>query len=283
MNNKVCLVTGATSGIGAETALGLARAGARVVLVGRDPGRCRLATDRIAADSGNREVTAHVADLSSQAAIRGLAAELLGRYERIDVLVNNAGAMFLDRRLSVDGIEMTMALNHFGYFLLTNLLLDRIKASAPARVVNVSSAAHQMGRFRFEDVPVPSRYSGFRAYAQSKLANVLFTRELARRMEGTGVTVNALHPGFVASNFLADKGRVGWVLERLAPLIAISSARGAETPIYLATSPEVEGVTGRYFYRKREAASSAESRDEGVARRLWDLSEAMTGLASAAA
>jgi NAD(P)-dependent dehydrogenase (short-subunit alcohol dehydrogenase family) len=218
--------------------------------------------------------------LSSQEQIERLAEEAKKRYERLNVLINNAGALFLHRRESVDGIEMTWALNHLGYFLLTNLLLDLIQRSAPARIVNVSSRAHERARIDFDDLQGRRTYSGMRAYGQSKLANLLFTHELARRLEGTGVTVNALHPGFVATNFGADDN--GFFLRLILRLLqrarAISAEEGAQTSIYLASSPEVEGVTGKYFFRKRPQPSSPASYDEETARRLWEVSLESTRL-----
>jgi NAD(P)-dependent dehydrogenase (short-subunit alcohol dehydrogenase family) len=301
MAGKTCLVTGATAGIGAVTARELARRGATVVIVGRSQERCQATAQAIRSQTGNPSVEFLRADLSSQAEIRRLVQEFLQRQSRLHVLVNNAGAMFAQRRESVDGIEMTLALNHLAYFLLTNLLLDTIRASSPARIVNVSSRAHEdVKGLDFEDLQArtharrfwgygestlssllftlfaPTRHPGFRQYARSKLANLLFTYELARRLDGTGVTANALHPGFVASNFSARNGVYGWFIRRWAGLFAISVEEGAKTPIYLATSPEVEGVTGQYFVRQKAVASSLASRDEAAARRLWQLSEELT-------
>ena len=283
MAGKVCLVTGATAGIGLVTAEGLARRGAEVVLVGRNREKTEATTDRIRRDAGNPAVQPLVADLSSQAEVRRLAGEVLARHPRLDVLVNNAGALFAGRKESVDGIELTFALNHLAYFLLTNLLLDALKAGAPARVVNVSSAAHQGTRIDFESLRARRGFAGgFGAYGQSKLANLLFTFELARRLEGTGVTANALHPGFVATDFTAGNGALGWVFRRMASVFAIDPVAGARTTLYLATAPEVAMVTGRYFVKEKEARSSAASRDEASARRLWEISEEMTGLPAAA-
>ena len=283
MAGKVCLVTGGTAGIGLVTAEGLARRGATVVLVGRNRPKAEAVADRIRRESGNPAVEALVADLSAQAEVRRLAAEFLAKYGRLDVLVNNAGAMFAERKESVDGIEMTFALNHLAYFLLTDLLLDRLKASAPARVVNVSSMAHQ-GTKLDPDAVLARRglAGGFGAYGQSKLANLLFTYELARRLAGTGVTVNALHPGFVATDFTAGNGWLGWIFRRMATLFAIAPEAGARTTLYLATAPEVAGVTGRYFIKEKEATSSPASRDEATARRLWEISEALTGVSAPA-
>ncbi len=278
MQGKVCMVTGATAGIGKETARALAQQGAHAILVGRNPEKCAATVTAIQAQTGNQAVEAMVADLSSQAEIRQLADQFKREHQRLDVLVNNAGAIFLWRKESVDGLEMTFALNHIGYFLLTNLLLDTIKASAPARIVNVSSAAHRGNRLDFDDLQNTRRY-GYDVYGQSKLANLHFTYELARRLEGTGVTVNALHPGFVASDFAANNGWPVRLFKPLINLMAIPIDKGAETSIYLASSPEVEGITGQYFVERKATRSSEASYDAEAARKLWEVSAALTGLA----
>ena len=277
---KVCMVTGATSGIGKVTARALAQRGAVVVVVGRSEARSQATVNQIRQQTANPSVDFVLADLSSQQDIRRLAMEFENRYSRLDVLVNNAGAIMLSRRESVDGIEMTLALNHLAYFLLTNLLLDRLKSSAPARIVNVSSGSHQRAKLDFDDLQNRRRYWGYRAYAWSKLENILFSYELARRLEGTGVTVNALHPGLVGTNFLANNGALGRLLKNLVVIKGMSPERGARTSIYLATSPEVETVTGRYFFEEQEVSSSGASYDDHDARRLWQLSAELTGLAS---
>jgi NAD(P)-dependent dehydrogenase (short-subunit alcohol dehydrogenase family) len=275
------------------------------VIVGRNPQRCEAAAGAIRQQTGNPSVEHIASDLSSMADIRRLAREFLARHNRLDVLINNAGALFALRCESVDGIEMTFALNHLGYFLLTNLLLDTMRRSAPARIVNVSSRAHEAARpFDFDDPQAlahppghaygqsefgsllytlfkPWAHPGYAQYARSKLANLLFTFELARRLEGSGVTVNALHPGFVKSSFTAGNGVFGWFMRRWAGLLGISAEEGAKTPVYLATSPEVEGVTGQYFVKQRPVQSSAALRDESGARRLWQVSETLTGLGDA--
>ena len=284
MNGKVCMVTGATSGVGAATAEGLARLGATVIVVGRDQGRCVSTVEHIRRATGNDSVTWLRADLSSQTEIRQLARDFRAGHSRLDVLVNNAGAVFKKRQLTVDGIEMTLALNHLGYFLLTNLLLDVIKASQPARIVNVASSGHKLASgINFAD-PHSTRLYGFgwRAYFQSKLANLMFTYELARRLEGTQVSVNALDPGMVATNFGANNGRFSrpvknafYFVFRIKPL---TPEEGARTVIYLASSPEVEEVTGRYFVEEKPVESSPISRDEAAARRLWELSEQLARL-----
>jgi retinol dehydrogenase 12 len=297
MAGKVCLVTGATAGIGRVTALELAKRGATVVMVGRNQQRCEAAAEEIRREVGANCVEFIKADLSSQADIRRLAREFLERHNRLDILVNNAGALFALRRESVDGIEMTLALNHLGYFLLTTLLLDTMKASAPSRIINVSSRAHESVKsFDFDDpqartsargraygqsewgslaysLLMPWAHPSYVQYAQSKLANLLFTYALANRLGGTGVTVNALHPGFVASSFGAGNGSYGWFMRRWAGLFGVTVEHGAETSIYLATSPEVEGITGRYFVNQKAVESSPASRDADAMRRLWHLSE----------
>jgi NAD(P)-dependent dehydrogenase (short-subunit alcohol dehydrogenase family) len=264
VGGRTCVVTGATAGIGLATARELARRGARVVIVGRDPAKCAAVAGEISgADTA-------VADLSSQREVRRLAAELRQRYERIDVLVNNAGAMFSQRRESVDGIEMTFALNHLAYFLLTTTLLDRIRG----RIINVSSHAHERERLDFADLQGRHRYSGPAAYGRSKLANVYFTYELARRLDPMQATVNVLHPGVVASDF--GKGNRGMYARGLRAALSrfgISNEEGAETSVYLATSPDVTDTTGKYFDRSRERRSSPISYDVEAARRLWDESE----------
>lgn len=272
MRGTTCLVTGGTSGIGKSTAWELARRGATVAIVGRDAEKTARVADAIRVGTGNVAVDAFVADLSSQREVRRLVEEFEDRHARLHVLLNVAGAVFLRRRESVDGIEMTFALNHLGPFLLTNLLLDTLVRSAPARVVTVSSGAHASGRIDFSDLQ-GERSFGPRKYDDSKLANVLFTVELARRLEGTGVTANALHPGFVATGFATNNGALVAALVRtLAPLFGRSPAQGARTPVHLATSPAVEGVSGKYFYDSRMVAAAPQAHDTAVARRLWEVS-----------
>ena len=274
MNGKVCLVTGGTSGIGEVTARELARLGAEVVIVGRSPERCAATLERIRTATSTSRIDSLVADLSSLADVRRLAHQVQERCQRLDVLVNNAGGMSLTRRESIDGIEMTLALNHISYFLLTNLLLPVLTTSAPARIVNVASDAHQGGAIQFDDLQFTEHYSGWRAYQQSKLANILFTYELARRLEGTGVTVNTLHPGFVKTSFFKDWGGwIGTVTKLAASVLALTPERGAITSIYLASSPEVEGISGQYFVKKKPGRSSSRSHDRSTAERLWTISE----------
>jgi retinol dehydrogenase-12 len=279
MHGKICLVTGATSGIGRVTATALANKGATLVVVGRDPDRTQATVAQIQHDTGNPAITGLIAELSSQEQIAGLVTAFRNRFERLDVLVNNAGAIFNKRQLSVDGIEMTFALNHLAYFCLTQRLLDALKASAPARIVNVASNAHLSGRIDFDDLQGARHYGGWRAYCQSKLANVLFTYQLAERLTDTGVSVNALHPGFVASNFGQNNRGLFALMVRLSMRFrAISPTEGAQTTIHLASSPDVEGITGEYFYKMQAVQSSPASYDTKVAQRLWELSFGLTGL-----
>lgn len=276
MAGRVCVVTGASSGIGRETALGLAGLGATVMLVSRAPARGEEALEAIRAETGNDQVQLALADLSVLQSVRDLAGELLERLPAIHVLINNAGQLYTRREETADGIERTFALNHLSMFLLTDLLLDRLRSSAPARIVNVSSVAHEGASIRFDDLECRRRYRPFAAYAQSKLANVLFTYELARRLQGTGVTANCLHPGFVRSNFAKNNGLVARAVMLAASPFAISPARGARTSIHLASSPEVESANGGYFVGARAAQSNLESYDADVAARLWAVSEEMT-------
>jgi NAD(P)-dependent dehydrogenase (short-subunit alcohol dehydrogenase family) len=269
MMGKICLVTGATDGVGKITALTLTQAGATVIGVGRNPEKIKATLAEAGKTAGSLEFL--TADLSSQAEIRALADEFKRKYDRLHVLVNNAGALFTSYRESADGIEMTFALNHLSYFLLTNLLLDTIQASAPARIVNVSSNAHEGNTLNFDDLNYRHHYREWTAYGASKLANILFTYELARRLQGTGVTVNAVHPGFVNTNFQRAAG-----LNMRGPL---PPEEGADTQIWLAQSKEVEGVTGKYFVRRRDTRSSEISYDQAVAKQLWEVSAKMVGLA----
>jgi retinol dehydrogenase-14 len=274
LTGKVAMVTGANDGIGRATALGLAKLSATVVMVCRDRPRGEAAQAAIRAESGNPAVELLLADLSSQAAVRNLAAAYQRTHAHLHILVNNAGASAKRRTVTADGIELSFAINYLAPFLLTNLLLDVLKASAPARIVNVTSAGEMMGRIDFEDLMGERAYSPARAYNQSKLANVLFTYELARRLEGTGVTANCLHPGFVKTKMTARDGG-GWMdlMIRLARRFALTPEQGAQTTLYLASSPEVQGVSGKYFENKREKRSSPRSYDPSVARRLWLVSE----------
>jgi NAD(P)-dependent dehydrogenase (short-subunit alcohol dehydrogenase family) len=272
------LVTGASSGIGRATALGLASMGARVAITGRDRERTEAAAREIR-EVGGGQVDAFVADMSSQAGVRRLAAEVLQRLPRIDVLVNNVGGYWDTRHVTADGLERTFALNHLAPYLLTRLLLDRLQQSAPARVVTVSSGAHTMGRIDFDDLGLERSYSGMKAYSQSKLANLLFTYELARRLGASGVAANAVHPGMVNTGFGAeDAGSIQRLFTPLMRPFMKSPAQGAATSIFLASSPEVEGVTGGYFAGCKPKSSSKRSQDEADAARLWQVSADLVGL-----
>lgn len=275
MTGKVCLVTGANAGIGMETARGLAEMVATVVMVCRDRERGETAQREIKQSSGNAPVELMVCDLASQASIRQFAEDFKQRHDRLDVLVNNAGVLLRERSLNEDGIESTFAVNHLGYFLVTSLLLGLLKKSSPSRIVNVSSTAHKYGKLDIGGWVAGRDYSAFGSYSNSKLANVLFTYELARRLQGAGVTANCLHPGRVGTNLF--RGLPGF-LQALIKLVTIGPERGAQTSIYLASSPEVEGITGKYFARRRQQKSSETSHNEEAARRLWEVSEELTGL-----
>ncbi len=274
MQGKTCLITGGSDGIGYAAARELAGMGARVVIVGRNPAKTDAAVRRIASDTGNSSVERLLADLSSQGEVRRLANEALELLPRLDVLVNNAGAIFLSDRRSVDGLEMTFALNHMAYFRLTTLLLNCLRQSAPARIINVSSSAHwSAGRFWLEDLPNPGNNRGYRAYARSKLCNILFTYELARRLSGTDITVNALHPGLVQTNIARNNGFLGRLVNFFIGARGVDANKGAETLVYLASSSEAEGVTGKFFVDCRDVPSSAPSYDISLGTRLWDISE----------
>ena len=281
MTDKTVLVTGGTGGIGKATAVGLAGLGARVGITGRDQARGEAAAADIRAASGNPAVELFIADLSSQAEVRRLAGEVLDAYPRLDVLINNLGGFWAHRHETVDGLEHTFAVNHLAPFLLTNLLLDRLTASAPARVVTVSSDAHATGRIDFDDLQGSAAYSGQRAYAASKLANIMFTYELARRLDGTGVTATVLHPGVVRTNFGAeDQAGIKALLPLVRPFLKTPAA-GAATTIYLASATAVDGVTGRYFANRKPKTSSKASYDTAAAARLWQVSADLVGLTAA--
>jgi retinol dehydrogenase 12 len=265
MLGKICLVTGATDGVGKVTARRLAQAGATVIGVGRNPEKIKAVVTEIGDTVGSLEFM--IADLSSQAQIRALVDEFKSKYDRLHVLVNNAGALFPTYRESVDGIEMTFALNHLSYFLLTTLLLDTICTSAPARIINVSSSAHEGNTINFDDLNHRQHYREWTAYGASKLANILFTYELARQLQGRGVTVNAVHPGFVNTNFQRAAG-----LNMRGPL---TPEEGADTQIWLAQSKETEGVTGKYFVRRHDTRSSDTSYNKATAQQLWEVSARM--------
>jgi len=279
VRGRVCAITGASSGLGYETALALARRGATVALLCRSEQRGAQARDRIAAQTGNEKLHVVHCDHANLDTVRAAAAALLERFDALHVLVNNAGLMLGQRRITVDDLEETFQVNHLSAFLLTDLLRERLIASAPARVVTVSSAAHRAGAMDFDDLQLVRLYDGWSAYARSKLANVLFTYELARRLQGSGVTANTLHPGIVRSRFGHDNGlstRVFMTLTQLPPL-GTTPRRGARTQVWLASAPEVAAVSGRYFVRCRARHSSRASRDAGAQRRLWEASEALLG------
>ena len=280
MAGKVVLVTGGTGGIGKATAIGLAALGARVGITGRDLARAGQVAAEIRSVSGNPDVDGFAADMSSQAEVRRLAAAVLDVYPRLDVLVNNVGGFWAHRHPTADGLEHTFALNHLASFLLTNLLLDRLKQSAPARVVNVSSHVQADGRIDFDDLQGARVYSGQAAYSQSKLANVMFSNELARRLEGTGVTANSLHPGVVRTNFGAeDQAWLFTVVSHVVLPFLKTPAQGAQTSIYLASTPEMDGVTGQFFSNKKVRAANKFAYEPVIMARLWQASADLVGLA----
>ncbi len=277
LSGKVCMVTGATSGIGEATASQLASLGGCVVFVGRDPKKCALVAERIKENTHNPSVDFLVADLSSQKDIRRIVEEFKSRFSRLHVLINNVGAIFFSLKKSVDGIEMTFALNHLSPFLLTNLLLDTIIASAPARIINITSAKHGEAVMNFRDLEYQKGYSGTKAYSQSKLANVLFTFELARRLKGQGVTVNAIHPGYTESNLGKNNAGILRPIVSLLRMGGLTPQEAAKYVVHLAASQEVAGITGNYYY-KGKAATSIASYDQEAAPLLWEVSAAKLGL-----
>lgn len=274
VNGKTVLVTGANTGIGYFTARDLARQGATVVLGCRDKTKGEAACARIRREVPGATIELLLLDLAAPTSIRAAAAEFKRRHARLDVLLNNAGLMLQQRQTSAEGLELTFASNHLGHFLLTRLLLDRLKASAPSRIINVASDAHRGGAMHWDDLQSARSYSGWVAYSQSKLANVLFTYELARRLEGTGVTANCLHPGVIASEFFRD---LPWIIKAPASWVLTTPEKGARPQVRLANDPALEGVTGRYFDKFQESRSSDESYDPAAARRLWELSERLAG------
>jgi len=282
LRGRVCVVTGASSGIGRATALALARMGATLVLVCRDPARGAAAAAEVRAAGGDGGVELALADLSSQQEVRRLGEELVARHPEIHVLVNNAGVVNLRYSTTVDGIETVLAVNHLAYFLLTHLLLDRLRGSGPARIVNVASEAHRMARtIDFDDLGHRHRYRALRVYGHSKLANILFTYELARRLEGTTVTANCVHPGAVGTRLGQNNGRIATLLTKMLKPFFRTPEQGAATSVHVASSPALAGVSGRYFVDCREARSSRASYDAELARRLWDESARLTGVPAA--
>jgi NAD(P)-dependent dehydrogenase (short-subunit alcohol dehydrogenase family) len=277
MEGKVVLLTGASSGIGRATAVELARRGARLFLLGRNPERCNAALAEVRA-AGGVECSMIPTDLASLAAIRTLAQEVSAVTNRIDVLINNAAVFVTHRTTTVDGFETTFAVNHLAYFLLTGLLLPLLRRSLAARIVSVASNGHRMAGLALDDLQNERSYSMMRVYGQSKTANILWTGELARRLEGTGITANCLHPGTVRSNLGRGNGPVLDRVQRILTRFMTAPEKGARTSVYLATSPEVEGVTGRYFVNCREKQPAAHATDPDTARRLWEISEKLVGL-----
>jgi len=277
MRGKVVVITGATSGIGLVAAEKLAAKGARIVMVARSRPRAEAALERVGAAGPGLSHTVHYADLSSIAEMKRVAAEIAAAEPRVDVLINNAGALFSTRQVTADGLEMTFATNHMSYFVVTLGLEERLRETPGARVVNTSSDAHKGARLNFDDLQSAQRYRGFPNYGRSKLCNILFTRELARRWRDTGITVNCLHPGFVATRFGDQSGGAFQRVIGFAKLFAISEEKGAETIIYLASSDEVAKTTGAYFYKCRAVEPTKEARDDASAKRLWDESVRLAG------
>jgi NAD(P)-dependent dehydrogenase (short-subunit alcohol dehydrogenase family) len=276
MQGKTVVITGATSGIGEVAAIRLAEQGARIVFTARDKARADDTLAALKKANPTADHAFHMADLSRLAEMKRVGAEL-AREPQIDVLINNAGALFNKRQETVDGLEMTFALNHMAYFVLTNMLLSRLNAGG--RIVTVASNAHRGARLDFDDLQSRRSYVGFPVYSRSKLCNILFNRELARRLSGSGITANALHPGFVATRFGNDSGGLMRAVLKVAkPIGAISPQEGAQTIIFLASSPEVAGVSGQYFYECKPATPTAEARNDDDAKRLWEMSEQIAGL-----
>ena len=280
MSGQVCVVTGANSGIGKAAALTLARFGAEVILVCRDSARGAAARAEIAAAAAAGQPRLEIADLSSMTEVRDLAGRL-SALGRLDVLINNAGLVLGERRTSADGFEYTFAVNHLAPFLLTNLLREQLAGSAPARVITVSSAAHRGARLNLDDLQLAGHFNGWRAYSNSKLANILFTTELARRLTGTGVTANCLHPGTVNTGFGRDGSRLLRFGLDLGRRFLRTAGQGADTVIYLASSPDVAGATGGYYVNRKLRTPSRAARDQATARRLWEISAELTGLPEA--
>jgi NAD(P)-dependent dehydrogenase (short-subunit alcohol dehydrogenase family) len=276
MKGKICLVTGATNGIGKATAQALAQMGATVVIVGRNPAKCAAAVSEIKHISGNDAVEALIADLSIMAEVRQVAEQFKAKYQKLHVLVNNAGAAFGKRQVTSEGFEKTFALNHLNYFLLTNLLLDTLKASAPARIVNVSSDAHKGVQLDFDNLH--SEKGSFDTYGRSKFAVVVFSYELARRLSGTGVTCNVLHPGLVRTGFASNLGALpSAAIDFLMRFVGMTPEQGALTSVYLATSPAVQNVSGKYWEKSKAVPSARATYDEATWTRLWEISDKMVG------
>jgi NAD(P)-dependent dehydrogenase (short-subunit alcohol dehydrogenase family) len=283
MNGKICLVTGATNGIGKATALALAQMGATVVIVGRNPAKCAAVVSEIKHISGNDAVEALIADLSIMAEVQQVADQFKAKYQKLHVLVNNAGGAFLKRQVTAEGFEKTFALNHLNSFLLTSLLLDTLKASAPARIVNVASDAHKGAHLDFDDLQSEKGRFSLKAYGRSKLATVVFSYELARRLSGTGVTANVLHPGLVRTGFASNLGAVpSAVIGFFMRFVGLTPEQGAQTSVYLATSPDVENVTGKYWEKSKVVPSGRAAYDEATWTRLWEVSDTMVAVRATA-
>jgi len=279
LTGKICLVTGATAGIGRITAAALAGQGAQLVVHGRNKAKTEATVQEIKASTGNQLISYLLADFSDLDQVRTLAKNFQDRYQHLHLLVNNAGGFFNKRIPTPYGVELTFLVNYLAPFLLTNLLLDTLKNSAPSRIINVSSEAHRQDQMDFENLDFKKGYFGIKAYARSKLANILFTYQLARRLEGTGVTVNALHPGHIATDiWKTNFGLIGPALKRIMGLFSLTPEEGAENSIFLAASPALEGVNGKYFIKNEPAQSSPISYDEEIARRLWDISADLASL-----
>lgn len=282
LNGKTILITGATSGIGQIAALELARSGAEVVIASRSASKCQATVQMIQTQTGNTNVSYIAADLSTLAGMRQAAETFLSRHTQLHVLLNNAGGLFNQREVTTDGYEMTLALNHLSYFVVTNLLLNTLKATAAtageARIINVSSSAHYMSRgINFDDLQHTKRYFGFSVYSETKLMNVLFTNELARRLQGTNVTANSLHPGFVQTGF--GKNNVGWLMRLFGVIsgrMAITPEQGAQTSIHLAASPDVKGISGKYWTASKQETPGKLALDTQLQEKLWRVSEALT-------
>jgi NAD(P)-dependent dehydrogenase (short-subunit alcohol dehydrogenase family) len=278
MQGKTVVITGATSGIGEVAACRLAQQGARIILIARDRGRGEQTLTRLEAIAPGRNHVVHCANLSRLAEMKRAAEVIAASEARVDVLINNAGALFARRQVTEDALEMTFATNHIAYFVVTNLLMERLKATPGARIVSTASDAHKRAKLDFDDLQSEKRYSGFGVYGCSKLMNILFTRELARRLTGSGVTANCLHPGFVATRFADTSGGLTSLVVRGAKRFALTPEEGAKTIIYLASSPEVEGITGKYFHKCMQAMPTAEAQNDADAQRLWDISAQLSGV-----
>lgn len=278
MQDKTVVITGATSGIGEVAACALAQQGARIVFIARDRGRGEQLLRRLQELAPGASHAQHHANLSRLTEMKRVAEQIAANEPRIDVLINNAGAMFTVRQVTGEALEMTFATNHISYFVVTNLLLPSLKATPGARIVSTSSDAHRGAKLDLDDLQMQEGYSGFGMYARTKLMNILFTRELARRLAGTGVTANSLHPGFVNTRFGDESGGLTAFVVKAAKRFALSPQEGAQTLIYLASSPEVAGVTGQYFYRCKVATPTEEAQNDASARRLWDISAQLTGV-----